>query len=94
MAKQIVGYVRVSTKGQEASGLGLEAQQAAIDAYAAQNGAVLVRVYTEIESGRKSDRPELANALAHAKRSRGTLVVAKLDRLGRNVAFLSALIAA
>ena len=94
MAKQIVGYVRVSTAGQGASGLGLEGQQAAIDAYAKAAGAMVVRVYTEVESGRKSDRPELAKALAHAKRSRATLVVAKLDRLARNVAFLSRLMEA
>ncbi len=89
MAKPIIGYVRVSTAGQGASGLGLEAQQAAIDAYAKANGATVVRCYVEVESGRKSDRPELAKALSHAKRSRATLVVAKLDRLARNVAFLS-----
>ena len=94
MAKQIVGYVRVSTAGQGASGLGLEGQQAAIDAYAKAAGASIVRVYTEVESGRKSDRPELAKALAHAKRSRATLVVAKLDRLARNVVFLSRLMEA
>lgn len=94
MAKTIVGYVRVSTAGQGASGLGLEAQQAAIDGYAKVHGATVVRVYTEVESGRKSDRPELAKALAHAKRSRATLVVAKLDRLARNVAFLSRLMEA
>lgn len=94
MAKPIVGYVRVSTAGQGASGLGLEAQQAAIDAYAKAHGASVVRVYLEVESGRKNDRPELAKALAHAKRSRATLVVAKLDRLARNVAFLSRLMEA
>lgn len=94
MAKQIVGYVRVSTKGQGESGLGLEGQQAAIDAYASHVGATVVRVYTEIESGRKNDRPELAKALAHAKRSKATLVVAKLDRLGRNVVFLGTLLEA
>ena len=94
MAKSIVGYVRVSTAGQGASGLGLEAQQAAIDGYAAQHGASVARLYVEVESGRKVDRAELAKALAHAKRSRATLVVAKLDRLGRNVAFLSALMEA
>lgn len=92
--KKIVGYVRVSTKGQGASGLGLEAQQAAIDAYAGQNDCTVARCYVEVESGRKSDRPELAKALAHAKRSRATLVCAKLDRLSRNVAFLSALMEA
>ena len=91
MAKTVIGYVRVSTKGQGESGLGLEAQQAAIDGYAAQNHTVVAQLYTEVESGRKSDRPQLAAALAHAKRSKATLVVAKLDRLSRNVAFLSAL---
>ena len=63
MAKSIIGYLRVSTKGQGASGLGLEAQRAAIDAYAAQNDANVCRVYVEVESGRKSDRPQLALAL-------------------------------
>lgn len=91
MAKPIIGYARVSTVEQGVSGLGLEAQQAAIDAYAGQNSSVVVRLYVEVESGRKSDRPQLAAALAHAKRSKATLVVAKLDRLSRNVAFLSAL---
>lgn len=94
MAKQIVGYIRVSTAGQGASGLGLEGQQAAIDAYAKANGAIVAKTYTEVESGRKGDRPELAKALAHAKRSKATLVVAKLDRLARNVAFLSRLMEA
>lgn len=91
MAKFFIGYVRVSTKGQGESGLGLEGQQVAIDAHAAHSGAVVARLYTEVESGRKSDRPQLAAALAHAKRSKATLVVAKLDRLARNVAFTSAL---
>jgi DNA invertase Pin-like site-specific DNA recombinase len=91
MAGQIVGYMRVSTKGQGESGLGLEAQRTALEAYAKQTGGLLAMVYTEVESGKLADRPELAKALAHAKRSKATLVVAKLDRLARNVAFLSAL---
>lgn len=91
MVVQIVGYMRVSTKGQGESGLGLEAQRTALEAYAKQTGAVLAMVYTEVESGKLADRPELAKALAHAKRSKATLVVAKLGRLARNVAFLSAL---
>jgi DNA invertase Pin-like site-specific DNA recombinase len=94
MAKALIGYVRVSTQGQAKSGLGLEAQQAAIDAYATQSGALVARLYTEVESGRKAARPQLTAALAHARRTRATLVVAKLDRLGRNVAFLSALMEA
>ncbi len=87
----IVGYQRVSTREQGESGLGIEAQQAAIEAYARQNGGRIVALYTEVESGKVNERPELARALAHARRSRATLVVAKLDRLARNVAFLSAL---
>jgi DNA invertase Pin-like site-specific DNA recombinase len=94
MAKTLIGYIRVSTQGQAKSGLGLEAQQAAIDAYATQSGASVVRLYTEVESGRKASRLQLAAALAHARRTRATLVVAKLDRLARNVAFLSALMEA
>ena len=91
MIAAIVGYQRVSTKGQGESGLGIEAQEAAIQAYARQTGAKVVAMYTEVESGKLATRPELLKALAHARRSKATLVVAKLDRLARNVAFLSAL---
>ena len=84
----LIGYRRVSTKGQGESGLGLEAQQVAIEAYAKQTGRKIAAVYTEVESGRKTDRPELAKALAHCRRSKATLVVAKMDRLSRNAAFL------
>lgn len=91
MPKAIVGYVRVSTKGQGESGLGLEGQQAAIAAYASQHNAVVARLYVEVESGRSVDRPQLKLALAHAKRSKARLVVAKLDRLARNVVFTSTL---
>jgi len=87
----IIGYLRVSTKGQGESGLGLEAQRSAVEAYARQIGAQVTVWYTEVESGKLADRPELTKALAHARRNRATLVVAKLDRLARNVAFLSAL---
>src|SRR6478672_8252942 len=87
----IIGYLRVSTKGQGESGLGIEAQRAAVEAHAKSQGATVAAWYTEVESGKRSDRPELGKALAHARRSKATLVVAKLDRLARNVAFLSAL---
>jgi DNA invertase Pin-like site-specific DNA recombinase len=90
-AMEFIPYYRVSTKQQGASGLGLEGQRAAVEAYARQMGATIKASYTEVESGKKSDRPELARALAHARRAKATLVVAKLDRLARNVAFLSAL---
>jgi DNA invertase Pin-like site-specific DNA recombinase len=87
----VIGYLRVSTKGQGESGLGIQAQRAAVETYAKQTGATLIFCYTEVESGKVADRPDLARALAHARRSKATLVVAKLDRLARNVAFLSAL---
>src|SRR5713226_5817525 len=94
MAALVIGYLRVSTKGQGESGLGIEAQKAAVETYAKQNGATLIVCYLEVESGKLADRPELAKALSHAKRSKATLVVAKMDRLARNVAFLSALMEA
>lgn len=87
----VIAYFRVSTKKQGASGLGLEGQVAAVEQYAATTGGKIIASYKEVESGKRSDRPELAKALAHAKRSKAVLVVAKLDRLARNVAFLSAL---
>ncbi len=87
----LIAYYRVSTKAQGESGLGLEAQEAAVKAHAKQSGANIRAAYVEVESGKLADRPELARALAHARRSKATLVVAKLDRLARNVAFLSAL---
>ena len=88
---RLVGYRRVSTQGQGQSGLGMEAQQAAIDAHVSRTGCILVATYTEVESGKRSDRPELVKALAHARRVGATLVIAKLDRLSRNVHFLSGL---
>jgi DNA invertase Pin-like site-specific DNA recombinase len=71
--------------------LGLEAQEAAVGSYARQTGSIIKANYIEVESGKRASRPELAKALAHSRRSKATLVVAKLDRLARNMAFLSAL---
>lgn len=85
---KIVSYLRVSTRRQGASGLGLEAQQAAIAAYAAQRRDQVIETFTEIESGKLNARPELAKALHLAKVTGATLVIAKLDRLSRNAAFL------
>ena len=89
--KKIIAYYRVSTERQGKSGLGLEGQHAAVAAFVTQRDCEVIASYQEIESGKKADRPELAKALAHAKRSKATLVVAKLDRLARNVAFLASL---
>jgi DNA invertase Pin-like site-specific DNA recombinase len=91
MNTKLIAYYRVSTKQQGQSGLGLEAQEATVKAYAAQAGDSIIGRYTEVESGKRADRPELAKAVAHARRSKAKLVIAKLDRLARNVAFLSAL---
>lgn len=86
--KKFVAYYRVSTDQQGRSGLGLEAQQAAVAAYVAGRGTLLASM-TEIESGRKKDRPELARALERCRREKATLIIAKLDRLARNVAFIA-----
>lgn len=86
---QVVSYLRVSTARQGASGLGLEAQRAAVAAYVAAGGHRLIAEYVEVESGAKAGRPELAAALASCRLHRATLVIAKLDRLARNVAFIA-----
>ncbi len=90
-AQRLVAYERVSTARQGASGLGLEAQRKVIEDFAASRGAEVLARFTEVESGRKADRPELAKALHLAKVTGATLVIAKLDRLSRNAAFLLAL---
>jgi DNA invertase Pin-like site-specific DNA recombinase len=86
--ERLVSYLRVSTKRQGRSGLGLEGQRAAVAEFACRGGAPVVSEYVEVETGKNNHRPELARALAHAKRSQARLVVAKLDRLSRNAAFL------
>jgi DNA invertase Pin-like site-specific DNA recombinase len=86
-----VAYYRVSTAAQGRSGLGLDAQRKAVEDLCGSRGWELIAEYTEIESGKRNDRPELAEALRRAKLTGATLVVAKLDRLSRSVAFLSAL---
>lgn len=89
MAAELIAYVRVSTTKQGLSGLGLDAQRSAVEAFARQSGSRVAGWYTEVESGKQADRPELARAIAHARRSKATLCVAKLDRLSRNVEFLA-----
>lgn len=86
-----VGYIRVSTERQAASGLGLEAQRAAIEQYVARQGREIIEIYVEAESGKLKERSQLNAALAHCRKAKATLVIARLDRLARNVAFVSAL---
>jgi DNA invertase Pin-like site-specific DNA recombinase len=86
-----VSYLRVSTDKQGASGLGLEAQRKAVADYLNGGKWTLAVEFVEIESGRRSDRPQLAAALAACKKHKAKLVVAKLDRLARNVAFTAKL---
>lgn len=87
---KIIIYYRVSTKKQEQSGLGLEAQQAAVAHYTRTQADIkVIAEYTEIETGKWSDRPILAEAIQHARAAGATLVIAKLDRLARNVAFVA-----
>jgi len=86
-----VTYLRVSTDRQGKSGLGLEAQRKAVADHVAGKGEIAAE-YVEIESGKRSDRPQLARALAEAKRIGAVLLIAKLDRLARNVAFIANLL--
>lgn len=95
--RPLIGYVRVSTAKQGKSGLGIEAQQNGLARFAQAEGFELVRVFVEIETGKGSDalerRPQLAAALAEARRKRCSIGVAKLDRLSRDVHFISGLMA-
>lgn len=86
---RFVSYLRVSTARQGASGLGLEAQRSAVQAYLVSGGHQLAAEFVEVESGKRDDRPQLAAALAACRLHRATLVIAKLDRLARNVRFIA-----
>jgi DNA invertase Pin-like site-specific DNA recombinase len=88
---RFVTYLRVSTERQGQSGLGLEAQRAAVAAHVLGRGEV-VSEFVEVESGKRADRPQLALALVEAKRAGAVLLIAKLDRLARNVAFIANLL--
>ena len=83
----IVAYYRVSTQKQGLSGLGLEAQEACVGDFARLGLHTLIASYREVETGKRTDRTELAKALSHARRAKATLCIAKLDRLARNMAF-------
>jgi len=87
--RRYIVYYRVSTKAQGHSGLGLEAQKATVEQFLSSSGGALLREFVEVESGNRADRQELRSAIAFARRCQATLLVAKLDRLARNVAFLA-----
>lgn len=88
MKGRFISYLRVSTARQGASGLGVEAQRAAVETFLNGGEWTLLAEYVETESGKHNDRPALAEALAHCRVTDATLVVAKLDRLARNAQFL------
>lgn len=89
---EVVAYYRVSTTRQGESGYGLEAQQVAVAALLERQGHTLVGEHTEVESGRKADRPQLAAALAEVRQRKAILCVAKLDRLARDVELIARLV--
>jgi DNA invertase Pin-like site-specific DNA recombinase len=86
---KFIAYYRVSTQRQGRSGLGLEVQRAAVTDYLNGGRWKLVAEFTEVESGKRSDRPKLTEALKLCRLHGATLIIAKLDRLARNVAFIS-----
>jgi len=88
VALRFVAYYRVSTDRQGKSGLGLDAQRAAVAKYVAGIGGIVAAEFEEVESGKRNDRPQLAAALAACRARRAALVIAKLDRLARNARFL------
>lgn len=89
MDGRFVAYYRVSTEEQGRSGLGIEAQQKAVRSYLNGGSWELVTELTEIESGKNSDRPKLQEALRLCRLYKATLIIARLDRLSRNVAFIA-----
>jgi DNA invertase Pin-like site-specific DNA recombinase len=90
-ARRFVAYYRVSTDRQGRSGFGLEAQQKAVRDYLDGGAWEIVAEFVEVESGKRADRPELARALDACRKHKARLVIAKLDRLSRNLAFIATL---
>lgn len=92
MSQQFIAYYRVSTNRQGTSGLGLEAQRSAAKTYASQSAGGILEEFTEVESGKRNSRPQLASAIEQCKATGAVLLIAKLDRLARNVHFISGLL--
>lgn len=96
-ASPLVAYYRVSTERQGRSGLGLDAQRSAVEAFAASSGRTIIAEHVEVETAKGADaltrRPQLAAALKVARKAGAAVVVAKLDRLSRDVAFVASLMA-
>jgi DNA invertase Pin-like site-specific DNA recombinase len=96
MEREIIAYYRVSTDVQGIDGHGMAAQRKAVEGYAARVGSQIIATYAEVETGRKDrldNRPELKSAIAHARRSRAVLVIARIDRLARSVLVTAQLLA-
>jgi DNA invertase Pin-like site-specific DNA recombinase len=91
MSRRFVAYYRVSTDRQGRSGLGLDAQREAVLRHLGGDAGELIGEFCEVESGKRSDRPQLGLAITAAKKAKATLIIAKLDRLARNVHFVSGL---
>jgi DNA invertase Pin-like site-specific DNA recombinase len=88
---EYISYLRVSTQRQGQSGLGIEAQRTAVDQFLCHSGGTLLHEFVEVESGSRRARPVLVQSIAQCRASGATLLIARLDRLGRNVAFVSSL---
>lgn len=88
---EYVSYLRVSTQRQGISGLGIEAQRTVVEEYVRQSGGKLLHEFVEVETGSRKARPILMESISLCRRTKATLLIAKLDRLARNVAFVSSL---
>jgi DNA invertase Pin-like site-specific DNA recombinase len=91
LVRGFIAYFQVSTDRQGKSGLGLDAQREAVLRHVDGNRGELIGEFCEVESGKRNDRPQLTAAIAAAKKAKATLIIAKLDRLARNVHFVSGL---
>jgi DNA invertase Pin-like site-specific DNA recombinase len=91
MMPEYISYLRVSTQRQGRSGLGIEAQRMAVQQYLAQNGGTLLQEFVEVESGSAKARPLLVQSISLCRQAKAVLLIAKLDRLARNVAFVASL---